>query len=180
MVVKQMCTNCGIQLEKDMGFCTSCGTKMEPIDESSVSQDTSQETEEIPVKQEPGQRSFIQGLAGHATDSSVEEAVQTYGEMLVNGENILAAYKWARDEVVFTSLRIIYQDVQGITGKKKSFLSIPYSSIHKFSKESAGWLDLDAELRVWIRGEAEPIKWEFRKDAAVNKIFSIISERVLT
>ncbi len=100
--------------------------------------------------------------------------------MLVPNEDILAAYKWVRDEVIFTSLRIIYQDVQGLTGKKKSFLSIPYSSIHKFSKESAGWMDWDAELRIWVRGESEPIKWEFKKDAAVNKIFSIISEKVLT
>jgi len=99
--------------------------------------------------------------------------------MLVTGEQVLATYKWVRDEVVFTSLRIIYKDVQGLTGKRKIFLSIPYKSINKFSKESAGWLDWDAELRIWVRGQEEPIKWEFRKDEAVNIIFSILSEKVL-
>ena len=59
-------------------------------------------------------------------------------------------------------------------------MSIPYSSIHKFSKESSGWIDWDAELRVWVRGETEPMKWEFRKDEAVNDIFKILSEGVLS
>ena len=99
--------------------------------------------------------------------------------MLIRDEQVLAAYKWVRDKVVFTTHRIIHVDVQGITGKKKSFISYPYSSIHKFSKESAGWLDWDAELRIWIRGETDPVKWEFRKDEAVNQIFNILSEGVL-
>ena len=121
----------------------------------------------------------IQGILGHATGMNIEEAKNTFGEMLVRDEDILGAYKWARDQIIFTTHRIIYEDVQGLTGKKKSFLSIPYSSIHKFSKESAGWMDLDAELRVWVRGEDEPIKWEFRKDEAVNTLFTILSEGVL-
>ncbi len=166
MVVKQFCKQCGSETKNGMTFCSSCGSKITSLESASQNSNAS--------------HSFLQGIAGHATDSNVQDAIKNYGEMLVPNEDILAAYKWVRDEVIFTSLRIIYQDVQGLTGKKKSFLSIPYSSIHKFSKESAGWMDWDAELRIWVRGESEPIKWEFKKDAAVNKIFSIISEKVLT
>ncbi len=122
---------------------------------------------------------IIDGIAGHATNTNVEEAKAEFGEMLIRNEQVLMAYKWVRDKVVFTTHRIIHVDVQGITGKKKSFISYPYSSIHKFSKESAGWLDWDAELRIWIRGETDPVKWEFRKDEAVNEIFNILSEGVL-
>ena len=122
---------------------------------------------------------IIDGIAGHATNTNVEEAKAEFGEMLIRNEQVLMAYKWVRDKVVFTTHRIIHVDVQGLTGKKKSYISYPYSSIHKFSKESAGWLDWDAELRIWIRGETDPVKWEFRKDEAVNEIFNILSEGVL-
>ncbi len=122
---------------------------------------------------------IIDGMVGHATNTNVDEAKAEFGQMLIRDEQVLAAYKWVRDKVVFTTHRIIHVDVQGLTGKKKSFISYPYSSIHKFSKESAGWLDWDAELRIWIRGETDPVKWEFRKDEAVNEIFNILSEGVL-
>ena len=123
---------------------------------------------------------IIQGLLGHATSTSTEEAQAEFGELLIRGEEVLTAYKWARDKIVFTTHRIVYEDVQGLTGRKRSYMSIPYGSIYKFSKESSEWVDWDAELRVWVRGETEPIKWEFRKDGAVNEIFKILSEGVLS
>ena len=123
---------------------------------------------------------IIQGMLGHASSETIDKAKKEFGDMLIRNEEILSAYSWFRDRVVFTTHRIIHEDIKGLTGKKKEFLSIPYSSIHKFSKESAGWMDLDAELRIWIRGESEPIKWEFRKDNAVNEIFNIIGEGVLS
>ena len=122
---------------------------------------------------------IIQGLMGHATNTNIEEAKEEFGGLLIRGEEVLCAYKWARDKIVFTTHRIIYEDVQGLTGRKKSYTTIPYHSILKFSKESAEWMDLDAELSVWVRGETEPMKWEFRKDDAVNDIFKILSEGVL-
>ena len=173
MASKAFCTHCGAEVGKESGFCTSCGKKVDYVTDGTKIENSA------PTADSDSQRSFLQGLAGHATSGNVREAQETYGEMLVTGEQVLAVYKWVRDEVVFTSHRIINQDVQGLTGKKKSFLSIPYESIHKFSKESAGWMDLDAELRIWVRGDAEPIKWEFRKDEAVNVLFSILSEKVL-
>ena len=184
MASKIFCTKCGSEVGNEPGFCTSCGEKVGHVTDDTEIADSSGEkvghiTDDTEIADSNSSGSFLQGLAGHATSSNVQEAQETYGEMLVTGERVLAAYKWVRDEVVLTSHRIIYQDVQGLTGKKKSFLSIPYESIHKFSKESAGWLDWDAELRIWVRGEAEPIKWEFRKDEAVNILFSILSEKVL-
>ena len=123
---------------------------------------------------------IIQGLLGHATGVDVDEAKETFGGLLIRDEEILGAYKWSRDQVVFTTHRIIHEDVKGLTGKKKSFLSIPYSSVVKFSKEGAGWMDMDAELRIWVRDEDEPIEWEFRKSDAVNDLFTILSEGVLS
>lgn len=123
---------------------------------------------------------IIQGLVGHATSVDLESIEEEYRPLLVRDEKILSAHKFVRDMIVFTSHRVITMDAQGITGRKKSFTSIPYHSIIKFSKESAGWADYDAELRIWVRGESQPIKWEFRKSEAVNDIFRILSEGVLT
>lgn len=46
--------------------------------------------------------------------------------LFIDGEEILGAYQGIRDGVVFTNKRIIAINVQGITGKKKDFSSLPY------------------------------------------------------
>lgn len=53
-----------------------------------------------------------------------------------------------RDYVVFTNKRLIACNVQGITGSKKDFTSLPYSKLQAFSIETAGTLDMDAELTL--------------------------------
>ncbi len=58
-------------------------------------------------------------------------------------------------------------------------MTIPYTSIVRFSKESAGMLYLDAELKLWIKGEQAPIVKEFRKDGAVNDLYRLLSQAVL-
>lgn len=50
-----------------------------------------------------------------------------------------------------TDKRIIFTDVQGITGKKKEVYSIPYRSIDMWSSENTGHFDLDAELDLWTK-----------------------------
>ena len=47
-------------------------------------------------------------------------------ELLIDGEEIIDAYKSMRDGVVFTTARIIAVNVQGMTGSKKDFTSLPY------------------------------------------------------
>jgi hypothetical protein len=49
----------------------------------------------------------------------------------------------------------------------------------RFSKESAGPFDLDAELRIWIRGDSTPIVKEFKKDNDVNAVYRLLSQAVL-
>lgn len=61
-----------------------------------------------------------------------------------------------RDVFIFTNKRLIIIDVQGLTGRKVEYLSVTYKSISRFSVESAGTFDLDAELKIWISGEAAP------------------------
>ena len=99
-------------------------------------------------------------------------------DFLIDNETIIGSYQSIRDGVVFTTKRIIAINVQGITGKKKDFTSLPYSKIQAFSVETAGVLDLDSELNLWFSGMGN-VKFEFVASADVSKICQMISERVL-
>ena len=99
-------------------------------------------------------------------------------QILINGEQVIGAYKAMRDYCVFTNKRVIAVNVQGMTGKKKDFSSLPYSKIQAFSVETAGVLDLDSELELWFSGLGK-VKFEFVAQADVSEICRLISERVL-
>ena len=98
--------------------------------------------------------------------------------MFVPGEQIIQSFRGIRDGVVFTNKRIITINVQGITGKKKDFTSLPYSKIQAYSVETAGVFDLDSELDLWFSGMGR-VRFEFASRANVSDICRIISENVL-
>ena len=98
--------------------------------------------------------------------------------MFVPGEQIIQSFRGIRDGVVFTNKRIFAINVQGLTGKKKDFTSLPYSKIQAYSVESAGVLDLDSELELWFSGMGK-VKFEFVARANVADICRMISEKVL-
>ena len=98
--------------------------------------------------------------------------------MLVSDEAVVSTYQSIRDGVVFTNKRIIAINIQGITGKKKDFTSLPYSKVQAYSVETAGHFDLDSELILWFSGLGK-IKLEFMANANVSEICRMISERVL-
>ena len=106
----------------------------------------------------------------------------TYASVLfatfIEGESIISTFKGIRDAVVFTNKRIITINVQGLTGTKKDFTSLPYSKIQAFSVETAGVFDMDSELELWFSGLGK-VKFEFTRNANVSAICRLISERVL-
>ena len=53
--------------------------------------------------------------------------------LLIQGEVAVMAFQTVRDQLVFTNKRIISIDVQGVTGKRKSYGSMPYSKIQYFA-----------------------------------------------
>ncbi|MBP3448171.1 MAG: PH domain-containing protein [Clostridia bacterium] len=98
--------------------------------------------------------------------------------ILIDGETILSSYKGIRDGVVFTNKRIIAINVQGITGKKKDFTSMPYSKIQVYSVETSGVFDMDSELELWFSGVGK-VKFEFTSNSNVSEICKSISNFVL-
>lgn len=86
----------------------------------------------------------------------------------------MAAYKLVRDMLVFTELRLILVDKQGVTGKKAEYQTIPYTSIVRFAKESSGIMELDAECKIWVRSRELPFVTEFRKNKSINDVYRLL------
>lgn len=97
--------------------------------------------------------------------------------ILVQGEQAVAAFKTFRDSAVFTTKRLIVRDAQGMTGKKVEMYSLPYSSINMWSSENAGTFDFNAEIELWTR--AGHIKIKLGKSADVRRLDSLIGWAVL-
>ena len=100
------------------------------------------------------------------------------GKFLIEGEEVLEVFKTIRDQVVFTNKRIISVNVQGVTGSKVDYTSIPYSKIQVFSVETSGTLDLDCEIELYISPIGK-IKFEIKGNFDIVKFNHIISSYVL-
>ena len=99
-------------------------------------------------------------------------------ELLLEGEEVIDAFKTMRDGVVFTNKRIISVNVQGITGSKKDFTSLPYKNIVAYSIETSGTFDLDSELEIYFSALGK-VRFEFTGKSAMLEISKIISSHAL-
>ncbi len=99
--------------------------------------------------------------------------------LLLEDETIEFSFKSMRDMVIITNKRVIAINVQGITGKKKDFSSLPLNKIQAFSVETAGTLDLDSELELWFSGLGK-VKFEFSKTVDIKAIGTFISSHLLS
>lgn len=117
------------------------------------------------------------GVFARLKEASVNDSVMIQPLLIMN-ENVVSAYKTARDYVFFTTHRIISVNVQGITGSKKDYTSIPYTKIQTFSIETSGMFDMDAELEVYISSVGK-VKFSFTGKTDVLRIAQIISEYTL-
>ncbi len=122
---------------------------------------------------------IFSGLIGNAAETDIDDVKKDYGKLLGSKEQVIQAYKWVRDLLIFTDYRLILVDIQGATGKKVDYHSIPYKSIRHFAVESTGHFDLEAELKIWVAGlGAEPLVYTFSKDADVYRVQALLAECV--
>lgn len=100
--------------------------------------------------------------------------------MLIPGEEMLCAFKTVRDQMVFTNKRIISIDVQGITGKRKSYSSMPYSKVQFYAVQTPGFLELvpDSEMVLWFSNGFKAV-FEFKGNVDVGELSRTISEFIL-
>lgn len=123
---------------------------------------------------------IFSALMGNAGTVSQEDLLKKYGQLLTNNEEIEMGFKLIRDTFIFTNKRLILVDVQGLTGSKTEYKSIAYKSITRFSVETAGTFDLDAELKIWVSSELNPsIVKQFNKSVNVYDVQKVLAHHVL-
>lgn len=122
---------------------------------------------------------LLSGLMGNASEVEDADLEKVLANTLIDGEQVEKAYKVVRDMFIFTNKRLILLDKQGVTGSKMEMISIAYSKITKFSKESAGHFDLDAELKIWVGSDPTPISKDFKSGDNINDVYRIISQYAL-
>jgi hypothetical protein len=89
---------------------------------------------------------LFSSLIGNAGAVDKERLQKDFQQLLTENEKIEIGFKLVRDTFIFTNKRLIFIDKQGLTGSKITYMSITYKSISRFSIETAGTFDLDAEL----------------------------------
>ena len=129
---------------------------------------------------------MMNAIIGAAGQMSEEDQEAFAEKILLPGEKIVAAFKTRRDSYVFTESRVLFEDVQGLTGRKRSVLSVPYDKISAYSVETAGHFDTDGELRLYVSGfpgdgkdGVGVIKREVRDKVDVYLLHQIISAQII-
>jgi hypothetical protein len=123
---------------------------------------------------------LLSGLMGNASIVDSNEIQKEFSYLLIDGETIELGFKLIRDMFIFTNKRLILVDKQGITGSKLEYKSVTYKSISRFSIETAGTFDLEAELKIWVSGEQLPsIQKQFTKAVNVYDVQKVLATHVL-
>lgn len=99
-------------------------------------------------------------------------------QLLVPGERVVQAFKTVRDQVIFTDKRLFVVNVQGVTGKKVSYFSYPYSKVQYYGVETAGVLDIDSEL-VLAFSDGARLQLDFKSRVDIRQISLLISGYIL-
>lgn len=97
--------------------------------------------------------------------------------LLTPGEQILTSYQSVRDGVVFTTHRIILVTVQGLSGKRVDYTSLPYRRIQAFSTQRTV-LEMDREIIVLAEGLGQ-IKFNFAAYADTEWLCRLLARYVL-
>lgn len=121
---------------------------------------------------------LFNSILGNASQVNIDEIKAQFENVLVENENIEAAFSLFRDKMVFTNKRIIFLDKQNVTGSKKEYLSVPYHAISVFSVESAGTFDADAEIKLWVR-EIGQLTKKVGKNTDTLQIQKILASYIL-
>lgn len=102
-----------------------------------------------------------------------------YAGIMLPGEQVLTAFKTIRDTVFMTDMRFVMVNVQGLTGSKRSVMSVPYKSIVAFSVETAGTFDLDSDLKLFVTGGVGQLIVKISKKADPQAVLRTLAEQVI-
>ncbi len=104
---------------------------------------------------------------------------EKYKEIFANGEFVVDSFKSMRDGIIFTNYRMIIINVEGLTGKRTDFTSIPYKQITMYSVQTAALLDIDCELDVYLLGFTDMLRFEFTGRTKIKEISKFITQALI-
>ncbi len=119
---------------------------------------------------------LIDTLLGHAGEKSIDDLREEFAPLLAPGETLQRAFGLIRDLIVFTDRRMILVNKQGVTAKKVEYRSVPYRAIVMYALETAGHFDLEADLRIWISGQAAPLDLHLGRNSGATDIVAILAQ----
>lgn len=131
----------------------------------------------------------LQGLAGNMSEVDNKKLQEKYADYLLDEEIVESGYQLIRDAVIFTNIRILFIDHQGVTGNKVSFKSIFLTQIVNVEIETAGFGIDDSELtityleNVYLKPREEKLlhlKFEFPKKTDLSPLYKCLLKIALT
>ncbi len=123
---------------------------------------------------------FNQNSVFNLKPISNDEVREELNGLLIDGEEVLYSFQTVRDQLVFTNKRIVSIDVQGITGKRKSFSTMPYSKIQYFSIQTPGFVELIPDTELFLMfSNGFTATFEFKGQVDIGAIGRMISEFIL-
>lgn len=105
--------------------------------------------------------------------------------LLIKDEAIFGAFKTIRDQLIFTNKRIISADAVGVSGKGKSYSSLPYSKVQFFSVVTPGkTVRIDkfthvTELHLYF-ANGYSTEFDFKDDIDILRLCNAISTFILS
>lgn len=97
--------------------------------------------------------------------------------LLLPDEQIIGAFKTIRDQVIFTDLRVLVVNVQGV-GMKIAYISYPYEKVLYFGIETAGVIDIDSEMTLYF-ADGAVLQFDFTLHTDVREIYRAVSQCIL-
>ena len=119
---------------------------------------------------------LLDTLLGHAGEKSLDDIAADFAPLLAPGETLQRAFGMVRDLIVFTDRRVILVNKQGVTAKRTEYRSIPYRAITMYSLETAGHFDLEADLHIWVSGQAAPIDLALGRNSGATDIVAVLAQ----
>lgn len=109
---------------------------------------------------------------GSALDPA--ELQKTHGHLFVPGETVLIGFQHGRDTDMFTNVRLISVDVQGLSGKSVKVQSFSYQMISSWNVTTAGMADHDAEIEINMKGWTGSKKFNVKASTNVFEVQKIL------
>lgn len=123
---------------------------------------------------------FNENSVFNLTPIDIEKVRDEVENLLISNEFIVAAFHTIRDQVIFTNKRVIAIDVQGITGMKKDYTSLPYSKVQYYGIQTPGFMEIIADSQLCLHfNDGFEALFEFKGACDIIGIGRCVSEYVL-